>query len=57
MKAVADWTETYRRFWVESFDRLGDYVEALQTRAPTGKRSTKTKSKPGRKASRRKRNE
>lgn len=54
IKAVADWTETYRRFWEESFDRLGDYLEELQNRAPASKQSTKRESKQGRKESRRK---
>jgi DNA-binding transcriptional ArsR family regulator len=30
LKAIADWTESYRRFWEESFDRLGEYLEELQ---------------------------
>ena len=39
IKAVADWTETYRRFWEESFDRLGDYLGELQTHHPTTRKS------------------
>ena len=27
-KVVADWTEGYRRFWDESFDRLDEYLQA-----------------------------
>ncbi len=30
LKEVADWAERYRRFWDESFDRLGDYLRELQ---------------------------
>jgi DNA-binding transcriptional ArsR family regulator len=30
LKAVADWTEQYRRFWTDSFDRLDDYLRDLQ---------------------------
>ena len=30
LKAVADWAESYRRFWEESFDRLDDYLRELQ---------------------------
>ena len=30
LKAVADWTETYRQFWEGSFDRLGEYLTELQ---------------------------
>ncbi len=33
IRAVADWTDGYRRFWEESFDRLGDYLEQLQNPA------------------------
>jgi len=29
-KEVAAWVEHYRRFWDESFDRLGDYLHELQ---------------------------
>ncbi|HVC77742.1 MAG TPA: metalloregulator ArsR/SmtB family transcription factor [Candidatus Micrarchaeaceae archaeon] len=28
-KAVADWTEDYRRFWDESFDRLDEYLQEV----------------------------
>ena len=30
LKGIADWLEHYRRFWDESFDRLGDYLRELQ---------------------------
>lgn len=30
LKAVADWTDSYRRFWEDSFERLGDYLAELQ---------------------------
>jgi DNA-binding transcriptional ArsR family regulator len=30
LKEVADWVEQYRRFWDESFDRLGEYLQELQ---------------------------
>jgi DNA-binding transcriptional ArsR family regulator len=32
LKDVADWTERYRRFWEESYDRLDEYLEELQER-------------------------
>ena len=32
LKEVADWTEGYRRFWEESYDRLDEYLEELQER-------------------------
>jgi DNA-binding transcriptional ArsR family regulator len=30
LKDAAEWLEDYRRFWDESFDRLADYLDALQ---------------------------
>ncbi|MBA3552882.1 MAG: winged helix-turn-helix transcriptional regulator [Actinobacteria bacterium] len=33
LKEVAEWTERYRRFWEESYDRLDEYLEELQGRA------------------------
>jgi len=30
LKEVADWTERYRRFWDESYDRLDEYLKELQ---------------------------
>jgi DNA-binding transcriptional ArsR family regulator len=32
LKEVADWTQPYRRFWEESYDRLDEYLEELQGR-------------------------
>ena len=32
LREVADWTEGYRRFWEESYDRLDGYLEELQGR-------------------------
>src|SRR5580692_1678903 len=32
LKDAADWTEPYRRFWEESFDRLDDYLHELQSK-------------------------
>src|SRR5688572_16107771 len=34
LKEVADWTDRYRRFWEERYDRLDDYLEELQGRGP-----------------------
>ena len=36
MQEVSDWVGNYRRFWEESLDRLGDYLEALQKGNPDG---------------------
>jgi DNA-binding transcriptional ArsR family regulator len=30
LKEVAEWTEHYRRFWEERYDRLDEYLEELQ---------------------------
>lgn len=30
LKEVAEWTEGYRRFWEETYDRLDEYLEELQ---------------------------
>src|SRR5438105_1383272 len=32
LRDVAEWTEQYRRFWEESYDRLGKYLDELQGR-------------------------
>jgi DNA-binding transcriptional ArsR family regulator len=32
LKEVAQWTERYRRFWEESYDRLDEYLDELQGR-------------------------
>jgi DNA-binding transcriptional ArsR family regulator len=30
LEEVAEWTERYRRFWEESYDRLDEYLDELQ---------------------------
>lgn len=32
LKDVASWIETYRRFWDDSFDRMGAYIAELQAK-------------------------
>jgi DNA-binding transcriptional ArsR family regulator len=32
LREVAEWTERYRAFWEESYDRLDEYLEELQGR-------------------------
>ena len=34
LKGVDDWLGIYRRFWEQSFDRLDDYLRALDSEAP-----------------------
>ena len=36
LKEVADWVERYRRFWEESYERLGEYLDELQGRESKG---------------------
>jgi DNA-binding transcriptional ArsR family regulator len=35
LRDVAEWVADYRRFWEESFDRLGEHLHDVQER-PTG---------------------
>ena len=32
LKEVAEWAESYRRFWEESYERLDEYLEELKGR-------------------------
>jgi DNA-binding transcriptional ArsR family regulator len=32
LREVAEWTEPYRRFWEERYDRLDEYLDELQGR-------------------------
>jgi DNA-binding transcriptional ArsR family regulator len=34
LRGVAEWMNTYRRFWDESMDRLDDYLQELQKEQP-----------------------
>jgi DNA-binding transcriptional ArsR family regulator len=36
LREVADWLESYRRFWDQSLDRLDDYLRELQKGNPHG---------------------
>ena len=40
IKEVAEWTDRYRRFWDERYDRLDEYLDELQGRGQ-GKRKEK----------------
>jgi DNA-binding transcriptional ArsR family regulator len=35
IKEVAEWTDRYRRFWDERYDRLDEYLDELQERGPS----------------------
>jgi DNA-binding transcriptional ArsR family regulator len=39
--SAGDWIEEYRKFWEESFDRLGDYLRKLQAKEKDHKRHKK----------------
>lgn len=47
LQDVAGWVEHYRRFWEESFDRLGDYLQELK-REDARNKNLKTKAKESR---------
>jgi DNA-binding transcriptional ArsR family regulator len=36
LKDIDDWLQHYRRFYDESFDRLGAYLKTLQAKEPKG---------------------
>lgn len=36
LKDAAEWIDTYRRFWEQSFDRLDDYLRELQANDAAG---------------------
>jgi len=40
LKQAVDWLEDYRRFWEQSFDRLGAYLKDLQSNQTTTKRKS-----------------
>jgi DNA-binding transcriptional ArsR family regulator len=35
LQEASDWIEQYRQFWEESFDRLEDYLDELQSKEPS----------------------
>ena len=43
LKEVADWLETYRQFWEQSLDRLGDYLRELQANEKPARDPDKTR--------------
>ncbi len=49
LKQAAGWLEEYRQFWEQSFDRLDDYLQRLQTEQ---KKSNRKKSRHGAKEKR-----
>ena len=36
LREVSDWVETYRHFWQESLDRLGEYLREVQAAGNNG---------------------
>jgi DNA-binding transcriptional ArsR family regulator len=43
LKEVADWAESYRHLWEARLDRLGDYLQELQTKENKGGRRKRGK--------------
>jgi DNA-binding transcriptional ArsR family regulator len=43
LKNAADWIDEYRKFWEESFDRLGAYLQRLQADDKVKQKGTKRK--------------
>ena len=43
LKEAAEWVDQYRKFWEESFDRLGAYLQELQAEAATPTKEGKPK--------------
>ena len=41
LKTACDWIEEYRKFWEESFDRLGDYLRNIQSEEKDHQRNKK----------------
>ena len=39
MRSIAEWLETYRRFWDGGFDRLDGYLRKIQSGDDNGRRS------------------
>jgi DNA-binding transcriptional ArsR family regulator len=49
LQDVSDWVEQYRQFWEQSFDRLEDYLQELQSQDQTTKKPRTKEKKNGRK--------
>ena len=45
LKEVHEWVEEYRRFWEQSFDRLGDYLREIQSKNKEKKHVPKQRKK------------
>jgi DNA-binding transcriptional ArsR family regulator len=48
LKDAVGWIEHYRRFWEESFDRLGDYLTEMQRHESKSQGQQKKENKHGR---------
>ena len=47
LKDAADWIDHYRKFWMESFDRLDDYLQELKKdQLAKEKQHARTKQRP-----------
>ncbi len=43
LKEVDDWMSIFRRHWEESFDRLDEYLQSIQTTSPKGSKHGKSR--------------
>jgi len=49
LKEAVDWMEQYRRFWEESFDRLENYLQELQSKQKKEEKSDARQKKSAKK--------
>ena len=40
LKDAVDWLEQYRRFWEQSFERMADYLNEIQTKGDPDDRTS-----------------
>jgi DNA-binding transcriptional ArsR family regulator len=43
LQELSDWVGQYRQFWEQSFDRLDDYLQTVQSAAKKGQRHARRK--------------
>jgi DNA-binding transcriptional ArsR family regulator len=53
LKEVAEWTDRYRRFWEERYDRLERYLDEVQGRGPSERPSERPIERPSERLSER----
>lgn len=48
LKEIADWVESYRRFWEGNYDRLDEYLRQLQAQGSEGSGASRNSEPNGR---------